>query len=115
MRFSTKPINASIGDAGGRACLQPSVNRNLDLDYATRRRCSHGRRNLRKLVPDEPPSALPENNDRDLSIRQILLEANVSISSEEHIESSGFRGIQQLAVSEGIPAKRTALIDGVPW
>jgi hypothetical protein len=90
-----------------------SVNRNLDLGEAAGRGRSHGRGNRRKPVFDEPPSALCEDYDRDLSTRQILLVANVSIDRDEHIESSGFRGVQQFAILEGIPPMRTGLFDGV--
>ena len=56
---------------------------------------------------------LPRDDDRDFSTFQILLMSNVPIGREEHIESCGFRGVQQLAVSEVIPAKRAGFLDDV--
>ncbi len=90
-----------------------SVIRNLDVGEAAGRNCGHGRGNRRKPVLDEPPSALAKNDDRDLSSGQILLVPDVPIGREVRIESSGFRGVQQLAVSEGIPATRAGFLDGV--
>ena len=65
------------------------------------------------LAPDEPPSALAKNDDRYSSPGQILLVPDVPIGGEEHIESCVFRGVQQLAVSEGIPAMGAGFLDDV--
>jgi hypothetical protein len=43
---------------------------------------------------------LAKNNDRESSTGQILLVPDVPIGSQGHIESSGFRRVQQLADSD---------------
>lgn len=90
-----------------------SVNRNLDLGEAAGRRCSHGHGNFRKPVLGEPPSALAKDDDREFTTAQILLVPDAPIGRKEHIESGGFRGVQQFAVPEGIPAMRAGFLDGV--
>ena len=90
-----------------------SIDRNLNFREAAGRSCGHGRGNRRKPALDEPPSALAKDANRDFSTRQILLVPKIPVGGDKHIESGGFRGVQQLTVSEGIPAMRADFLDRV--
>src|SRR5947209_4956477 len=87
--------------------------RNLDLGKTARRRRVHCRSNLRKPGPDELPTSLAEDDDRDSPSGQLLLVSNVSIGGEEELKSGSFGCIEKFAVLKGVPAMRARFFNGM--
>jgi len=58
-----------------------------------------------------PQGSLGSRSDRDLSVGEVLLVSDVSISSDEYFKPGGFGRVEELAVSESVPAAPAGFLD----
>ena len=56
------------------------------------------RDNRNKMLPHKPPRGLAKNHDRDVSVRKVLLIADVLVGRHQKIEASFFGKLKQCSV-----------------
>ena len=80
------------------------IARNLNLVEGAASRSGHSGGNLRESAADKFPTSAGEHHYCELATSQILLIANILVRGDEHFEAGGFSCVEQLAVSQRVPA-----------
>ena len=93
--------SAKRGAAGPRA---PITRWGCRLRVTAWCRRVHGCNDSLDVQAHDRPRRVSKHNESDRSAREVLLMANVLVGRQEHIESAGFGGVEQLAVAQPVPA-----------
>lgn len=88
-----------------------SVSRDVYLDDLTRLSEVDGRGDLRGPAPQVGPVVRTEHNQSHPAAGQVLLILDVLIASNEGIETSIARGLQEFPVDETLPAQEISVAD----
>jgi hypothetical protein len=81
-----------------------SPRRNFDLGIAAGRGCLNSFYDTLDVDPKLGPLLPAEYHDCDFSAGKILLVAQVLVRGQQNLETGLFRGRQQIAIAESIPA-----------
>ncbi len=88
---------------------------NLDFHVTARRRGSNDGSDAVGMLPNTGPLRAARQNDKgDAPHLQVLLVADAAVGREQQFEPRLFRGVQERAIAECVPAPGLRRVDCVP-